>query len=442
MTIASPRAVLTTMCVGYFLVLLDVSALNVALPQLRADLGAGSAGLAWVIAGYAVPFAALLLASGTTGDRIGHRRVVLCGLAVFGIGSLGCAVAPTVGVLIVARVVQGIGAALLLPGTLALIARTYRDEARARAIGVWAAIGGLALPAGPLLGGALVAATGWRSVFWLNLPLVAAAMVAVVRAVPADHGDPQCRLDPVGSVLAAVLLGLVAYAAADGSLMAVVIAALALVALIAVERRQAQPMLPLDLFGRRDFLTSNVGAFAMNTTAQGMLFLQTLFLQTVQHRSPFQAGLAALPAFVLLVAIPPVASRLIGRWGSVPFVVSGFLAVAVGIGLYVTVRADSPYVALLPVLVLWGFGLGLLTPALVAGAIGAVPRERAGLASAVNNSARQAGNAVGVPAAAAIAGPAGASGFVAGLHTTAVAGCVLCVGMAVASVMLRPTAAR
>jgi DHA2 family methylenomycin A resistance protein-like MFS transporter len=426
------------MCIGYFLVLLDVSALNVALPALRSDLSAGPTALPWVIAGYAVPFAALLLASGTTGDRIGHRRVVLTGLGIFGVGSLGCAVAPTTVVLILARVVQGVGAAFLLPGTLALISRAYPDNAaRAKAIGVWAAVGGMALPAGPLLGGALVDATSWRAVFWLNIPLVAAALVAVPRVVAADGGDRDQRLDLPGGILAALFLGLIAYAAADRSVPAAVVAVLVVIAFIVVERRAAHPMLPPDLFRHRGFVVNNAGALVMNTTAQGMLFLQTLFLQTVQHRTPFAAGLAALPAFALLVLVPPPVSRLVHRYGSRPFVIAGFLATAVGIGLYVTVHADSAYVSLLPVLCLWGLGLGLLTPALVAGAIGSVPRERSGLASAVNNSARQAGNAIGVPAAAAIAGPATAAGFVAGLHTAALVGAGICLATAAISAALR-----
>jgi DHA2 family methylenomycin A resistance protein-like MFS transporter len=210
-----------------------------------------------------------------------------------------------------------------------------------------------------------------------------------------------------------------------------------LVALVVVERAAAHPMLPLDLLRRRGFVPSNVGGLVMNTTAQGMLFLQTLFLQTVQHRTPFVAGLAALPAFALLVVVPPLASRLIQRYGSPPIVVAGFLAVAAGVGLYATIHAHSAYVALLPVLCLWGAGLGLLTPALVAGAIGSVPRDRSGLASAVNNSARQAGNAIGVPAAAAIAGPATAAGFVGGLHTAALVGAGICVAMALAMLATR-----
>ena len=192
----SPRLVLLVMCVGYFLVLLDVTVVSVALPSIGADLGADVRGLQWVVDGYAIALASLLLAGGTLGDLGGHKRVVITGLIVFGVASVGCALAPGVSLLVASRVAQGAGAALLLPGTLAIIARAFPERrAQARAIGVWAAVGSAALPAGPLLGGALVQAFGWRAVFVVNVPIVAVAALVALRVVHESHDPSTRRLD-------------------------------------------------------------------------------------------------------------------------------------------------------------------------------------------------------------------------------------------------------
>ncbi|MGW3100125.1 MFS transporter [Streptomyces sp. NPDC001102] len=213
----SPRTVLVVMCVGYFLVLLDVTIVNVALPEIGSRLGTDVGGLQWVVDGYALALAALMLTSGTAGDLYGHRRVVLGGLVVFGAGSLACGLAPGVPVLVAARVVQGIGAALLLPGTLAIISRAFPDDAaRARAIGVWAGIGSLALPAGPLLGGALVDVVGWRSIFLLNVPIVAVALVWAAAVVQESRGERARRLDVPGVLLGGLLLLATTYAFIEG----------------------------------------------------------------------------------------------------------------------------------------------------------------------------------------------------------------------------------
>jgi MFS transporter, DHA2 family, methylenomycin A resistance protein len=204
---ASPHAVLVVMCVGYFLVLLDVTIVNVALPKIAAGLDAGVSGLQWVVDGYALALASLMLAGGTVGDLHGHRRVVLAGLIVFGAGSLLCGVAPTTGVLVAARLAQGVGAALLLPGTLAIISRAFPEpRAQARAIGIWAAIGSLALPAGPLAGGLLIHAFGWRAVFLVNVPIVSVALVVAARLVRESVDPGDRRLDRPGVVLGVLLL--------------------------------------------------------------------------------------------------------------------------------------------------------------------------------------------------------------------------------------------
>lgn len=400
------------MCVGYFLVLLDVSALNVALPSLPASEGL----LPWVITAYAIPLAALLLAAGAIGDRFGHRRVVQTGLVGFGVGSVLCGVAPSGAALVGSRVVQGIGAALLLPGTLAVIARTYDGPARARAIAMWAAIGGAALPAGPLVGGVLVSALGWRAVFWLNVPVIAAALVLVPRVVPGDGGDPQQRIDLWGSAVVAVALG----AAATGHPVGGLVAAAAVVALI------VKPMPSLHVLTAPIPAASVAAGFVMNAGSQGILFLVTLLLQVHDGHSPVVAGLMMFPAFAMLVVVPPACGRLLQRYGAVHVAMAGLAVVAAGLG---WLSLGAP---LLGPLLLWGIGLGILTPAVVSGALQGVPRERAGLASAASNAARQAGNALGVPFCSSIAGsPVVAAGVHRAAATVAVACVVTAAGLGV-----------
>jgi DHA2 family methylenomycin A resistance protein-like MFS transporter len=434
MTPSSRSVVLIVMCVGYFLVLLDVTIVNVALPSIGSDLGAGVSGLQWVVDGYAIALASLMLAGGTIGDLHGHKRVVLTGLATFGIASVGCGLAPGVGSLVGFRVLQGAGAALLLPGTLAVITNAFpgRGE-QARAIGIWAGIGSVALAAGPLLGGALVQGVGWRAVFAINAPIVAVAFAVALRVVR-ESTDPQGRhLDAPGVALGGLALAAVTFAfiqaghgGVDGTVALAAVLALVLVtAFLAVERSQAEPMLPLGLFRRRDFSTANAVAGAMNLGTLGLLFVLMLYLQRVQGRSALQAGLAVIPLFAPLSLLAPFAGRLVARIGSRLPMAGGLITAAIGIALLARVGAHSSFAALLPGLLLWGIGLGLLTPAVVAAAVGAVPADRAGLGSAVNNTARQAGGAIGIAAFGALAGRPGTPGFVGGLHAVALVTAVL-----------------
>ncbi|MGN9906808.1 MFS transporter [Phytohabitans sp. LJ34] len=427
------RLVLVTMCAGYFLVLLDVTVVNVALPAVQAGTGAGVAGLQWVVDGYALALAALLLAAGALGDLRGHRRIVLLGLGLFGAASLACGLAPGVGVLVAARVVQGAGAALLLPGTLAIIGRAFPERGeRARAIGVWAGVGSLALPAGPLVGGALVEAWGWRWVFLLNVPIVLLAAAVTARAVTAEEGRPGKRVDYAGTVLAAVALAAATFATVAGQPAVVVVAVAAAVAFVWTEARAAEPMLPLGLFRRRTFAVANLAAGLMNFGTLGLLFLLTLFLQVVQHRSALAAGAALLPLFLPLAVLAPLAGRLIARTGPRPAIVAGLAVAALGVAPLATWEAGTPYTRLFPALLAWGVGLGLLTPGVVTAAIGAAPAARSGLASGVNNTARQAGGAMGIAVYGAVAGAPGTRVFLTGLHATGLVTAALFAATAVA----------
>src|SRR3954468_13424642 len=417
------RLILVVMCAGLFLVQLDVSIVNVALPSIRAELEPSAAGLQWIVDGYAIALASLMLAGGTIGAPAGHRRGVLTGLALFGLASLAAGAAPSTGVLVAARVAQGVGAALLLPGTLAIIAHAFPEaRERARAIGVWAAVAGLSLPAGPVLGGLLVAEPGWRWVFLVNLPIVAAAAVLTARLVR-ESADPRGRrLDVPGIALGTVALAATTFALIDETPAAGAIAVLAAVGFVAVERRSPAPMLPLALFRRRTFTVANGVAGTMNLGSLGCIFLLTLFLQVVQGRAPLEAGLAMVPLFLPVAALAPVSGRPTGRFGARGPMVGGLLVAAAGLALLTQAEATTAYPHLLPAFVLWGAGLGLLTSAVVAAAVGAVPGERAGLASAVNNTARQAGGAIGIAAFGALTGSPAAGGFVGGLPAAGPAG--------------------
>jgi DHA2 family methylenomycin A resistance protein-like MFS transporter len=403
------------MCVGYFLVLLDVTIVNVALPQIGAGLDASVSGLQWVVDGYAIALASLMLGAGTVGDVRGHKRVVLWGLALFGVASLGCAVAPSTSALVGFRVLQGVGAALLLPGTLAVISHAFPDPGdRARAIGLWAGIGSAALPAGPLLGGALVQGIGWRAVFVINVPIVVVAFAVAIRVVRESSGARDRRLDASGVALAAALLAAVTFAFIEGDagvgvpvVGAALVGAVLLAAFVVVERRAVGPMLPLGLLRRADFSTSNAVAATMNLASLGLIFVLTLYLQRVYGRSPLAAGVAVLPLFVPLGVLAPLAGRLTARVGARTPMAIGLLIAAIGVALLGLVQPGSSYVTLLHAMLLWGVGLGILTPAVVAAAIAAVPTDRAGLASAVDNTARQAGGAVGIAAFGALAGTPG-----------------------------------
>jgi DHA2 family methylenomycin A resistance protein-like MFS transporter len=440
----SRRLVLIVMCAGYFLVLLDVTVVNVALPRIGAGLHAGVSSLQWVVDAYAIALASLMMAAGTLGDLHGHRRIVLTGLAVFGCASLGCGLAPSSAWLIALRAVQGVGAALMLPGTLAVITNAFPDRReQAGAIGLWAGIGSAALPAGPLLGGALTQVVSWRAVFFINVPIVAAALTLAWRTVTESRDPAGRQLDVPGVALAAGVLALVTFAfiqagraGLDAAVIAAVVAAVVLgTVFVGVERRQAHPMLPLALFARPAFSVANAVAAAMNLCTLGLLFVLSLYLQDVRHDSALSAGLALFPLFMPLVVLAPLAGRLTARVGPRGPTAGGLGVAAVGVALLALLGRHSSYLELFPALLLWGGGLGVLTPAVVAAAIRAVPDSRAGLASAVNNTSRQASGAIGIAAFGALAGAPAAAGFLSGLRTAAVLAAGLFVAAAAASLI-------
>lgn len=444
------RLLLAVMCTGMFLVQLDVTVVNVALPAIREGLAAGLAGQQWVVDGYSVVLASLLLTGGVLGDRFGHGRLVVSGLVLFGMASLACGLATSTAALVASRAVQGAGAAMLLPCTLAVIAHAFPGRVeQARAIGVWSGISALALPAGPPLGGVLVSAFGWRSVFLINFPVIALAVPAVLRLVRDVRGVQMRRWDAPGSALIAVTLAATVYAVIEGgsrgseiAWAALAIAVLAGAGFLARQRVAADPLLPLALLRNRPFVGANLVAAAMNGVGVGTIFVASLYLQTVQHRSAVLGGALLVPLFVPLAALAPVTGRLTARWGPRPPVLVGLVAGGLGSASLYGLGTDSDYMRFLPVLLGVGTGMGLITAAVISAAVSAVPAERAGLASGANNTARLAAGSLGVAIYGAVTGaPADPVAFTDGLHVIGVGAAALWFGcLAVAWFALRRSA--
>jgi MFS transporter, DHA2 family, methylenomycin A resistance protein len=417
MSVRRLRLLTVALCAGYFLVLLDVTVVNVALPSIGDDLAPSGHGLAWIVDAYTVPLAALLLAAGGLGDRLGHRRIVILGFVGFAVASAGCSLAGSLVTLSIWRALQGLAAAVMLPGTLALIADLYADAAdRSRAIGTWAAVGALALPAGPLLGGALVEAVGWRSIFWINLPVVVLALTVIVLVAPrASASAARSAPDLVGAVLAVISTGCAAMALIEAR-QAPALAIAALIGAVSVgagfvwhERRTAAPLVPLRALRRRDLVVSLIAAGSMNFCTVGSLFLLTQLFQSGQGLDPLRTGLALLPAFLPLPLLGRPAGRIAAAWGHWRTAASGLFIGASGFAVMAGVTAPDGVVGSIG-LGLWGIGLGMLTPAIVGATVASLP-DRSGLASGLSNTARQLGGAFGVALFATLAGPATANGF-------------------------------
>jgi DHA2 family methylenomycin A resistance protein-like MFS transporter len=393
-------------CAGYFFVLLDVTIVNVALANVASDLHASRLQLQWVVDAYALVLAGMMLGAGDIADRLGARRVFLVGLALFGAGSAGCAAAPVSGALIGARAVQGLGAAAVLPTSLAIVNQLYTEPGiRERAIGIWVAVGSVGLIAGPLLGGVLVSGPGWRWVFWLNVPLAVLAALLGGALLPRSSQRRSHRPDVAGQVLGTLSLLALVFTIIEGThdgwgATPVIAGAAALAVLLpaaaAVELRRRRPMLDLRWFRNPEFSAANGGAAAMNMGTLGALFAISLFLQQDQGQSPFELGLHVLPLAAPLALIAPYAGSVVSRLG--PRAPASLGLAGCGVGYLVVAVLGAQMTDALGTLALAvsGIGLGFATPGLVTGATRALGRRRAGIASAVNNTARQVGGAVGV----------------------------------------------
>lgn len=396
------RAALAATIGGSSVVFIDGTIVTIALPRIGADLGASTAGLQWTVTGYLLTLSAFLLLAGSLGDRYGRRRVFVVGLWGFAATSLLCALAPSVGALVAARMVQGVAGALLTPASLAIIQAVFVPEDRSRAIGTWSGLGAVAGVVAPLLGGAILAVATWRWVFLVNVPLAGAVAVLAARAVP-ESSDPQAaaRLDWAGAGLAGVALAGISYGlttlperGTDPTVTGAFVAgAVAGAAFVVVEARVRHPMLPLWVFGSRAFSVTQVETFVVYAALAGFSFFLTVTLQVVVGYSPLAAGTASLPATLLLMVLSgrsgALAQRIGPRWqmGAGPLLGAGGVALLAGIGPGASYPAD-----VLPGVLVAGLGLATVVAPLTSTALAAAPDRLAGLASGVNNAvARSAG---------------------------------------------------
>ncbi|MFJ3643961.1 MFS transporter [Streptomyces sp. NPDC090108] len=411
--LASPRGkwILFTTVLGSSMALLDSTVVNVALPRIGRDLGTGLAALQWTVNAYMLTLAGLILLGGSLGDRFGRRKVFVIGVVWFAAASLLCGLAPDAGVLIIARALQGIGGALLTPGSLALIQASFAPEDRSRAVGLWSGFGGVGAAVGPFLGGWLVEGPGWRWVFLLNVPVALVCVPVALRHVPesdaASSGDagPPGRFDVLGAVLGALALGLVTYALIGAReltpvvIVTAVAGVAAAVAFVYVEHHRADPMLPPDIFASRQFTAVNLVTLCVYAAFGGFFFLTALQLQVVAGYSPLAAGTALLPTTVLMLLFSARSGALADRTGPRLPLTVGPLLCAGAMLLMLRVGRDADYLTdVLPALIVMGAGMVTLVAPLTATVLASVDTARAGLASGINNAAARAAGLIAVAA--------------------------------------------
>jgi EmrB/QacA subfamily drug resistance transporter len=414
------RWVLLATVLGSSMAFLDATVVNVALPTIGRQLGASLGGLQWTVTAYTLSLAGLILLGGALGDRLGRRRIFLLGVGWFALASALCGLAPSIGVLIAARTLQGIGGALLTPGSLAIIQATFAAEDRPRAVGAWSGLGGVAGAAGPLLGGWIVQAAGWRWVFLLNLPLAVVVIAVTVRHVP-ETSDPSAhgRFDVAGAALAALALAGITYALIEatggggpaGPVTAAAVGIAAAVAFVRVERRRGRspdrvpPMLPLDVFASRQFTSVNVVTFLVYGAFGGVIFLLVLQLQLVAGFSPLAAGTALLPTTILMLLLSARAGGLAQRIGPRWPMTAGTAICAVGLLLLTRIGAHASYLAdVLPAVIVFGLGLSLTVAPLTATVLASADVRHAGVASGVNNTVARAAGLLAVAGLPALVG--------------------------------------
>ncbi|MFE4665624.1 MFS transporter [Streptomyces sp. NPDC056716] len=412
--IASPQGkwLLFTTVLGSSMALLDSTVVNVALPRIGEDLNTDLAALQWTVNAYMLTLAGLILLGGSLGDHYGRRKVFVIGVVWFAVASLLCGLAPNAEVLIAARALQGIGGALLTPGSLSLIQASFHPDDRGRAVGLWSGFGGIGAAIGPFLGGWLVDGPGWRWVFLLNVPLALVCVPVALRHVPeSSDGKPHARFDVLGACLGALSLALVTYAlieARSGTAVVVVTAILGVaagVAFVMVERRRADPMMPLEIFSSRQFTAVNLVTLCVYAAFGGFFFLTVLQLQVVSGYSALAAGTALLPTTVLMLLFSARSGELATKIGPrIPLTV-GPLLCAVGLLLMTRVGEHASYlVDVLPALLVMGLGMVTLVAPLTATVLASVDTSRAGLASGINNAAARAAGLIAVAALPLISG--------------------------------------
>jgi EmrB/QacA subfamily drug resistance transporter len=439
-TISKPGITLAATCLGLFLGQLDTTAINLALPAIRRDFSGGIGGMQWVVDAYNVAFAALLLTGGTLGDRFGRRRLFRIGVAGFILGSLLCALAPALPVLLAGRVVQGAGSAMMLPQSLAILATAFPGKAeRARAMAAWSIVAGAGLAAGPTIGGLVVSLVSWSVIFWVNVPMGIAALLLTLRHVPESRNPDARALDLPGQTLAVLTLGVLTFVVVDGghpgwtsptTLAAIAVCAAALTGFLVVESRHRSPMLPLGLLRRGQLPAASIVATCMTFGMFGLFMLISLAFQQERGTSALRAGLEMLPLPVVFTLLSPAAGRMVVRYGPRLPMTLGMGLMGLGPLLWAITGADAPLWQIEVSFVLVGVGLALNTGPVVGVAVSAVAPERAGLASGIANLARIFGATLGVAVQGTVLGMVSGGAdhgpdFVTGLRVAMLVGCAV-----------------
>ncbi|MFK4222589.1 MFS transporter [Streptomyces sp. NPDC019890] len=428
--------VLAICCMSLLIVSVDNTILNVALPAMRKELGASVAGMQWTIDAYTLVLASLLMLMGSTADRIGRRRIFRIGLVLFTLGSVLCSLAPSLEALVAFRMVQAVGGSMLNPVAMSIITNTFTDpRERARAIGVWGGVVGISMAAGPLVGGVLVDGVGWRSIFWVNLPVGILALLLTWRYLPDSRAPKPRGPDPVGQLLVIALLGSLTYAIIEAPApLFAVIAAVALVGLLLYEPRRREPLIDLRFFRSAPFSGATVIAVCAFASLGGFLFINTLYLQDIRGLSALHAGLYMLPMAALCFVCAPLSGRLVASRGPrLSLLIAGTAMAASGV-FFAAFRAETSTPLMFAGYVLFGLGFGMVNAPITNTAVSGMPRAQAGVAAAVASTSRQIGQTLGVAVigavlAAGVSATSYTAGFVAASRPAwwVITGCGLCV---------------
>jgi EmrB/QacA subfamily drug resistance transporter len=400
---ASRWTVLLILCMSLFIVGLDITVVNVALPTMGRELDAGISGLQWTVDAYTVVMASLLMFSGSIADRLGRKRVFVAGLVVFSVASLLCSLAPNVELLVAARVLQAVGASMLNPVAMSIVTNTFTDpRERAQAVGVWGAVFGISLALGPIVGGGVVSAIGWRPIFWVNVPVGLAAIALTLRFIPESRAPRPRRFDPIGQALVIVMLVTLTYGIIEAPA-ALAVSGAALLGLLLHEPRREEPLIDLRFFQSVPFASAIVISMSAFAAFGGFLFLNTLYLQDARGLSPVQAGLMTVPVALMTVVASPLSGRLVGRRGPrLPLAIAGVCLVA-ACAMLTGIDSGTPIAWLIGAYLVFGLGFGFVNAPITNAAVSGMPRAQAGVAAAIATTSRQVGQTLGVAVVGAIA---------------------------------------
>jgi EmrB/QacA subfamily drug resistance transporter len=418
---------LGTLCISLLIIVMDNTILNVAIPKLIDELGATNSQVQWIVDGYTLVFAGLLLTTGSLGDRFGRKLALRCGIFIFAFGSILSALSGTPSQLIASRCLMGVGGALIMPSTLSILTNVFRDpRERGRAIAIWAGFSGLGVAIGPVIGGLLLNHFSWGSVFWVNVPIAAAAIILGVFFVPESKDPTAPRLDPIGASLSIIGLGALLFAIIEGPtdgwgstsvLAAFAIGAIGMVAFILWEVHTDHPMLDMSFFKNPRFTAANLAITLTFFAMFGSMFLMTQYWQFVHDYTPLQAGVRLIPFAMVMMVVAPLSARLVEHVGTKAVVTAGLLVVSIALVLLSFIKTETGYWTVISMMCLMAAGMGLTMAPATESVMGSLPREKAGVGSAVNDTTRQMGGALGV----AVIGTMVASVYASGIGSIAAA---------------------